>query len=1110
MSLRFSPLFFLSLMVLAGCAKERAGGPRAAAPAVSHRFTLLPPGFTRIDFENRLTDTDDFNVFTYRNYYDGGGVGLGDFNGDGLLDVYLTANQLPNRLYLNRGDFLFEDVTDRAGVGGRHRWSTGVAVADVNGDGWLDLYVLNSGDLDDRANELYLNRGPDADGIPRFDERAAEYGLDDRGYGTHAAFFDYDRDGDLDVYVMNNSSRPISSFRVKTVRHVRHDLGGDRLYRNDGGRFTDVSEEAGIHGSEIGFGLAVTAGDVDGDGWVDLYLSNDFFERDYLYLNNRDGTFREVIKDRMPHISQSSMGADMADLNNDGLPEIYVTDMLPEDDLRLKTTSTFDDWRAYEGGLASDFYHQLMRNMLHRNNGDGTFSEIGLLAGVAATDWSWSALLQDFDLDGHKDIFVTNGVYKDLTDQDFIMNFSSEQSLRDFVAEEGVNYPKLLAQISSSRLPNYLFQNRGDWSFVNRADDWGLATPGWSNGAAYGDLDGDGDLDLVVNNLNMPAFVYRNETDSLDAHRFLQVALEGEGMNRFGIGAKVFVRHDGQTFYLEQIPTRGFQSSVDPVLTFGLGTIETVDTLLVVWPDGRGEVRTGIPTNQRLTLRQREAPLPAVDDLPIPRPTPRPRFTDVTAASGLDFVHRENDFIDFRREPMLPWKLSTEGPALAVGDVDGDGLDDVFVGGAKEQAGALYRGRPGGTFARLATTAFDADAISEDVDAAFFDADGDGDLDLYVVSGGNEYGQRAPALLDRLYLNDGHGAFTKAYGRLPDHYESGSVVAPADVDGDGDLDLFVGSRSVPWRYGETPRSALLVNDGRGGFTDRTDDLAPDLARVGMVTDAVWADVDGDGRPDLVVAGEWMPVTVFRNTGGRLARRTGDGLERTHGLWTRLLAADLDGDGDTDLVAGNHGLNSKLRATPDAPLTMHVHDFDRNGWVEQILSVYRDGRPLPLVLRRDLVAHIPFLAERFPTHRDYAGKTVEELFTEAERAGALVHTAYELRTVVFENTGGAFRLHPLPFEAQLAPMYGLLAGDFDDDGHTDLLLGGNFFGFKPDLGRMDASYGVFLRGDGALRFETRLPRQSGFFVPGQTRRLARANGRVLVARNDDAVQVFEVR
>ncbi len=1114
---------------LAGCAGNVA--PEPPPPVGDRLFTQMPSSYTRVAFENRLSDTEQFNVFTYRNYYDGGGVGLGDFNGDGLVDLYFTANQLPNRLYLNRGAFRFDDVTDRAGVAGRHKWATGVSVADVDGDGRLDLYVCNSGDVpgDDRANELFINQGADSDGVPTFEERAADVGLADRGHSTHAAFFDYDKDGDLDLYLMNNTSRPISSFKVQNVRHVRHEGGGDKLYRNDlvetgTLHFTDVSEAAGIYGSEIGFGLGVTAGDVDGDGWTDLYISNDFFERDYLYLNQRDGTFREDLEARMPHISLSSMGADMADLNNDGLPEIYVTDMLPEDDRRLKTTSTFDPWRVYRAGLDNGFYHQFMRNTLQFNNGAAgagqapTFSEIAQIAGVASTDWSWSALLADFDNDGFKDIFVANGVFRDLTDQDFIAAFSTEEAIMQWIREEGPDLRKLLPRIPSTPLPNYAFANdlplrddRLSLTFTNRADAWGLASPGFSNGSAYGDLDNDGDLDLVVNNLNAEAFVYRNEADTLLGHHFLQVQLEGEGRNRFGIGAKVTLRHGGAVYYLEQMPTRGFQSSVDPVLTFGLGDLAAVDTLVVVWPDDRAQHLTGVAADRRLRLRQADARPGAA---PTPRAAPPPLFADVTAATGLAYTHRENDFVDFDREGLLFKMISTEGPRLATADVNGDGLADLFVGGAKESPGRLFVQRRGGGFASTNEVLFERDKISEDLGAVFFDADGDGDADLYVVSGGSEFSELAPALKDRLYLNDGRGAFEKTFDRLPALYTSGSCVVAADYDGDGDVDLFVGGRVVPWRYGFDPPSTLLQNDGRGRFTDVTEALAPALARLGMVTDAAWTDADGDGRLDLVVVGEWMPVTLLRNAGGGalVAQATG-GLEKTHGLWNRLLADDFDGDGDVDFVAGNLGRNTRLRADETEPLTMLVHDFDGNGWAEQILSLSQNGTSYPMPLRGALVAQLPFLAARFPTHAAYAGRPLDDLFTPEERAGAVVREVYTVSTSYVENLGqGAFRVTPLPYLAQLSPVYGLLAGDFDGDGHKDLLLGGNFDAVQPELGRMDASYGLFLRGDGAGGFTPVLTRHSGFFVTGQVRDMAwlevPGQGRlILIARNDGPLQVF---
>ncbi|HEX6135866.1 MAG TPA: VCBS repeat-containing protein [Longimicrobiales bacterium] len=1076
-------------------------------------FTALPAAATGVEFVNRLEETQELNVFTYRNYYNGGGVALGDLTGDGLPELLLTSNLDSNRLYLNQGGFRFRDITRAAGVGGRGFWATGATMVDVNGDGLLDLYVCFAGNVagERRANELYINDGPGPDGVPTFTEAAAAWGIADEGYSTHAAFFDYDRDGDLDLYLVNNSFRPVSSFGLRNIRHIRDANGGDRLYRNDGSRFVDVSEEAGIYGSEIGFGLGVAVGDVDRDGWPDIYVSNDFFERDYLYINRGDGTFDESLDRRMPYISYFSMGLDIADLDNDGWSEIYVTDMLPEDDERLKLTTAFEGWDTYQTKLKNDYHHQFMRNMLHRNNGDGTFSDIGQLGGIARTDWSWSALLADFDLDGHKDIHVTNGMPRDLTSQDYIAFLANDATMAEAIRENRVDFLRLIEAMSSTPLPNYAFRNNGDLTFSNRSAEWGLNTSGFSNGAAYGDLDGDGAADLVVNNINQPASIYRNNARTLGDNRYLQVVLEGEGRNRFGVGARVTLHADGGLFFQELMPSRGFQSSVDYVLTFGLGAAAQVDSLVVEWPDGRIGVQQNVPVDQRVVVRQRQSVARAA-----PEPAPEPLLADVTSRVRLDFAHRENAFVDFDRERLMPKLMSTEGPFLAVADVNGDGLSDGYIGGAKDQAGQLLIQTRGGGFASGSAATFRQDSVSEDLGAVFFDADGDGDVDLYVVSGGNEFSDLAPALQDRLYLNDGSGRFRKAEGHLPAQHISGSRVITLDFDRDGDIDLFVGGRVVPWRYGLDPASALLRNDGRGRFSDVTEQVAPGLERVGMVTDAAWTDVDGDRRPDLVLVGEWMPVTVFRGTAaGRLERIEVPGLERSHGWWNRIVAGDFTGDGRTDFIIGNLGLNTRLHASADEPLAMYVKDFARTGFVQQIISHYQGGASYPLVLRDDLIKTITFLKARYINFEDYARQTVADVFPEDVLAEAVQKKAHTFATALARNNGdGSYTLVPLPHAAQVAPVYGILPGDFDGDRNIDLLLAGNFDGVKPELGRMSASWGVLLRGDGTGGFTAVPSTASGFFVPGQARDIQRmrtaAGELIVVTRNNDRPLIFAPR
>ena len=1100
-------------------------------------FTLMNEKQTGVSFLNKIEEDDSLNVFRYEYLYNGAGVGIADLNNDGLLDIFFSGNTRPCKLFLNRGGLRFEDVTKQAHVAGNGTWCTGVSIADVNGDGLLDIYVCHSGKYSDSmklCNELYICQGI-RNGIPVYKEMAREYGLDAPGtQSTQAVFFDYDKDGDLDMFLLDHSNHTYNPYLNTRKTRATPDMHfGNRLFRQDRDaaghiHFTDVTLKAGIINNPLNFGLSATVSDVNGDGWPDIYTTSDYTERDCFYLNNHDGTFTESLEKSFTHVSKYSMGSDISDYNNDGRPDVVTLDMLPEDNHRQKLLKGPDEYDEYHLLLDSGYYHQQMRNMLHLNEGidekgNLRFSEIGQLAGISNTDWSWSPLLADFDNDGWKDLFVSNGYLRDFTDLDFLKYTVPDAQLA--AARQGnPNFKTvdLVRKMPSNKVSNYIFHNNGDLTFSDVTGSWGLNRPTVSNAAAYADLDNDGDLDLVVCNNNEPAMVYRNNENELRKNHYLRMRLRGRGANTYAYGAKaVLVLSDSSRQYEELYPVRGYQSSMPPEFFFGFRQGLRIARVAITWPDDSITVIDAPAADQILDVREAGSGVSTASGgsaVSGAASGMAPRlFTDITATAGITWRHRENEFIDFKDEPLLPYQLSREGPALAKADVNGDGLEDVFLGGAIGQGGQLFLQDRAGGFLRAPSQPWALDTVSEKVNALFFDADGDGDMDLYVVSGGNEYEDQSAGFTDHLYLNDGRGNFVLApEGTLPPMLSSKFAIAAGDFDHDGRIDVFIGGRGMPGSFPQPSRSYLLHNESSNGtvkFVDVTDAVAPGLRLPGMVTAAVWAG-NGDGvYPDLLIAGDWMPVMLFHNDKGKLADvSAAAGLAGLDGMWSSITPADVDGDGRIDYILGNCGLNNQFKASPSQPMSLYVADFDGNGSLDPILCYYIQGKSYPMASRDELLDQIVSLRKKFNSYKSYADASITDIFPAEKVAQAKVLHCNQLASGVLYNRGGGhFAFKPLPLAAQFSKVFGAVVGDFDGDGVKDVLVSGNFFPYRTQLGRCDASLGMLLSGRDLRPVD---PAFSGCYIGGDVRGMVEvkdaAGGKmVVIAKNDDAVQVLKL-
>ncbi|MBU3028205.1 VCBS repeat-containing protein [Zobellia galactanivorans] len=1024
---------------------------------------------TGITFKNALKNTPELNILNYLYYYNGAGIAAADFNNDGSVDLYFTANEAADHFYLNQGGLKFKEISQKAGINNTEGWTTGVTHVDINNDGLLDLYICKVGKYKhmEGSNLLYVNQGNDKDGNPVFKEEAKKYGLDFSGFSTQAAFFDYDLDGDLDLFLLNHSVHPNRTYGKGSKRKKTAPLSGDRLYKNENGKFVDVSSEAHIFQGEIGYGLGLGISDVNNDGYPDVYVGNDFFENDYLYINQKDGTFKEIISEndkKLGHTTHFSMGNDLADINNDGLTDIVSLDMLPENLETYKTSGLEYPYPTYQNYLRNGYAPQYMQNTLHLNLGHGNFSEIAHLAGISATEWSWGALLADYDNDGLKDLFVSNGIKGATNDMDFI-NFIANDNIQKRI-EEGMTEEDMafIDEMPHKKEPNYFFRNKGDLTFENVSKTWSDLEKSYSNGSVYADLDNDGDLDIVVNNVDQEAFVLENTSETTAENHFLNIGFKGAPSNLFGIGAKVIAYSKNKAISAENFVSRGYLSSVPPRLHLGIGKDSVLDSVKVIWPGGKFQTLKNLQADQKIELSISEA---------------RGNYYETPKTSAATLLHNKNDFLgfyhkdsptlEFNRSPLVPFANTNEGPEISVADINADGLDDILIGGGKGQATALFVQRPNGVFKEEQTGLFEEDAINEDLSQLIFDADGDGDQDLIIVSGGNEF-QSGKPLQPRFYRNH-EGQFKKEDQQFSNISPNASKVGSVDFDNDGDLDLIIASDQVPHQFGTTPSQYIFENDGSGNFTDVSDTFGKAFKGVGNVKDFIWTDLDGNGFQDLIAVGHWMPVSIFYNDGKSLQPRKDPALKNTNGWWNVVVADDFDNDGDIDFVAGNWGLNSKFRASATEAITLYNADFDENGNIDPIVTYFHHHKETPFASKDELVKQLPYLNKRFLSYKDFAQASVFDLFSKEKLTKSDQKKVYELQSSFYENDGvGNFNIKALPTIAQASTIHDIAVDDFDNDGFKDLLIVGNSTEISTQLGRMDASHGIILRNNGKGDFE----------------------------------------